>query len=283
MVKGAIHEDSIPPIVQAWLDPTSDACIFTQAQLGWFPLHHLVGGGWYIDCLPPFVPMHEKKLKADLDAQGAPLDGSFPEEELLFERKGEDNKVGGKKPRTRSRRKETGDASSSQVVSGFTSTPAPSSAVAPSSIAAPSSTPGPSLIPGALRCLFLALGPSPSAAASQLRNLHPSPSVPSFRVPPVEVNDVVDIAQLSEDAWHLQVQDVPPHSLVSAVTRKKRFQSEDTTATSSHPHLVSAFIEMVGVGSFVEHLMAKKVPHPIFSKVEDFIRKVWILYLSNSS
>ena len=40
--------------------------------------------------------------------------------------------------------------------------------------------------------------------------------------------------------------------------------------------------EMVGVGSFMEHLMAKKVPHPIFSKVEDFIRKVWVLYLSNS-
>jgi sRNA-binding protein len=53
-----------------WIDRSSDACMFSPAQLRTWTTAHLNSGEWYLDCSMTFTPLHKIDLKQSREALG---------------------------------------------------------------------------------------------------------------------------------------------------------------------------------------------------------------------
>lgn len=65
--KNALGVTSCPAFFAAWIQPSSDICIFSSQQLKKFSTPHLIAGGWYLDCPLSFTPDEEVELRRTLE------------------------------------------------------------------------------------------------------------------------------------------------------------------------------------------------------------------------
>lgn len=66
MPKNALGQATCPPFFGAWIQPSSDLCIFTQFQKKKYSTPHLLAGGWYLECPFQFTPDEEVELRTSL-------------------------------------------------------------------------------------------------------------------------------------------------------------------------------------------------------------------------
>jgi len=84
MPKNALGHSNCPPFFGAWIQPSSDLCIFTPAQLKKFSTAHLHGGGWYLECHVNFTPDEEVELRNSIICTAPPPIVLDSEDEDVF-------------------------------------------------------------------------------------------------------------------------------------------------------------------------------------------------------
>lgn len=85
MPKNALGHSNCPPFFGAWIQPSSDLCIFTPVQLKKFSSAHLHGGGWYLECHVNFTPDEEVEFRNNIicTAPSPPVPDSEDEDVFL--------------------------------------------------------------------------------------------------------------------------------------------------------------------------------------------------------
>lgn len=76
IAKQAIPSHSIPPYFGAWVQLSSDLCMYTPIQQKRYALNHLQAGCWYLDCPAGYTPDEEVEIRHALDASSSPSAGA---------------------------------------------------------------------------------------------------------------------------------------------------------------------------------------------------------------
>jgi hypothetical protein len=84
MPKNALGHSNCPPFFGAWIEPSSDLCIFMSVQLKKFSTAHLHGGGWYLECHVNFTPDEEAELRNNIICTAPPPPVPDSEDEDVF-------------------------------------------------------------------------------------------------------------------------------------------------------------------------------------------------------
>jgi hypothetical protein len=84
MPKNALGHSNCPPFFGAWIEPSSDLCIFMSVQLKKFSIAHLHGGGWYLECHVNFTPDEEAELRNNIICTAPPPPVPDSEDEDVF-------------------------------------------------------------------------------------------------------------------------------------------------------------------------------------------------------
>ena len=73
----AIPSQSVPPYFGAWVQLSSDLCMYTPLQQKRYALNHLEAGCWYLDCPAGYTPDEEVQIRQTLDSASTPPAGAF--------------------------------------------------------------------------------------------------------------------------------------------------------------------------------------------------------------
>ena len=77
IAKQAIPLQSVAPYFGAWVQLSSDLCMYTPLQQNRYALNHLEARCWYLDCPPGYTPDEEVQIRQTLDSASTPPAGSF--------------------------------------------------------------------------------------------------------------------------------------------------------------------------------------------------------------
>ena len=83
--KQAMPAQNLPPYFRAWLELSSDLCMYTPVQQKRYATNHLQAGCWYLDCAPSYTPDEEVSTRETLDAACTPPVGAMEVLELVEE------------------------------------------------------------------------------------------------------------------------------------------------------------------------------------------------------
>ena len=76
IAKQAIPLHSVPPYFGAWVQLSSDLCMYTPLQQRRYALNYLEAGCWYLDCSAGYTPDEEVQIRRSLDAASTPPAGA---------------------------------------------------------------------------------------------------------------------------------------------------------------------------------------------------------------
>jgi hypothetical protein len=82
ILKQAIPAVNLPPYFRAWLQLSSDLCMYTPVQQKRYASNHLQAGCWYLDCPGSYTPDDEVSTRESLDAVSTPPVGAMEVLEL---------------------------------------------------------------------------------------------------------------------------------------------------------------------------------------------------------
>jgi hypothetical protein len=83
--KQAMPAQNLPPYFRAWLQLSSDLCMYTPVQQKRYATNHLQAGCWYLDCAASYTPDEEVSTRESLDAACSPPVGAREVMELVEE------------------------------------------------------------------------------------------------------------------------------------------------------------------------------------------------------
>jgi hypothetical protein len=81
---GAVEKPHLPLFLTAWVDKSSDLCMYTVTQTHTWLVPHLKVGCWYIDCGKIYCPVEEEDVKKaceKADSKGATVPSDHGEEQ----------------------------------------------------------------------------------------------------------------------------------------------------------------------------------------------------------
>ena len=76
IAKHAIPSQSVPPYFGAWVQLSSDLCMYTPLQQKRYALNHLEAGCWYLDCPAGYTLDEEVQIRQTLDSASTPPAGA---------------------------------------------------------------------------------------------------------------------------------------------------------------------------------------------------------------